>query len=89
MKVKALGAITLVLVLADCTGAPDAEVAPDAPSVADYGTLMVDCLEEFGFEAEAQGTGAATLKPPSTKSNRSMLQLKSVNGATVLPLLEK
>jgi len=52
-----LSAMVLLLILTGCSGPPRSDTAAEIPSIADYGKLMVDCLDEFGFEAEAQGTG--------------------------------
>lgn len=65
MAVKASVAIFLVTSLAGCGDAkPDVHSSELPPTLANYGELMVECLGEHGFEAEAQGTGlTAQIKP--------------------------
>ncbi|MGJ8720683.1 MAG: hypothetical protein ACSHW9_02450 [Salinibacterium amurskyense] len=60
MKVQIWGAIAALLVLAGCASTPVEAPVVEAPSIADYGKLMVDCLGESGFEAEAHGAGVTS-----------------------------
>jgi hypothetical protein len=60
---KVLTALALLAVVSGCTAEP--KVLPDrAPSTADYGELMAECLGEYGFEGDVQGNGIVLAVPP-------------------------
>lgn len=58
--------VLAVTALAACTSAPPPPAAD--PSRADYGTLMVECLRDAGYDASASGSGVTIASHPSQQS---------------------